>query len=70
MQEVDPWKLIEKFRQQHKEEIHNVWMLLVQQWRETCETLQREIDILKESNGNTKSNSGKILEAIQGGKNG
>ena len=31
MEEVDPWKLIEKFRVQHKEEIHNVWMPLIQQ---------------------------------------
>lgn len=70
MEEVDPWKLIEKFRQQHKEEIHNVWMPLAQQWREKCEELQQEIDVLKGNKNQAKSNSGKILEALLGGKNG
>lgn len=47
MKEVDPWVIIEKLRDQHKVEIHDVWMPLVAQHRENCERLQSRLESLE-----------------------
>lgn len=48
MKEVDPWVIIEKLRDQHKVEIHDVWMPLVAQHRENCERLQSRLEELNQ----------------------
>lgn len=47
MKEVDPWAIIDKFRMQHSEEIKDVWMPLVAQWRDNCEQLQSRLESLE-----------------------
>lgn len=45
--EVDPWVIIDKLRMQHSDEIKDVWMPLVAQWRDNCEQLQSRLELLE-----------------------
>lgn len=58
-EDVDPWVIIDKLRIQHRDEIHNVWMPLVSELRNTMARTDAEPP------GNGMGNESRYEEGIE-----